>query len=87
MKYGRKNRKKESTKKFATGSGQLKTKFQADIKFTLPELSNSKIINWNFRLTDNEDLGYDMILGRDIMTKLGIDLSFDENIRNKQNLA
>ena len=68
MKYGRKNRKKESTKKFATGSGQLKTKFQADIKFTLPELSNSKIINWNFRLTDNEDLGYDMILGRDIMT-------------------
>ena len=30
--------------------------------FTLPEFSNSKIINWNFHLTDNDDLGYDMIL-------------------------
>ena len=79
MKYGRKNKKEVKTKKFATGSGQLKTRYQADISFTLPEFSNSKDINWNFHLTNSEDLGYDMILGRDIMTKLGIDLSFDKS--------
>ena len=78
LKYGRKNKKETGTKKFATGSGQLKTKYKADIKFTLPEFSNSKLITWNFHLTDNEDLGYDLILGRDIMLKLGIDLSFEK---------
>ena len=64
LKYGNKNRKVTSTKTFATGSGQLKTKYKADIKFTLPEFSNLKIITWNLHLTDNENLGYDLILGR-----------------------
>lgn len=74
------NKKEIKSRKFATGSGQLKTKYQAEIKFTLPEFSNSKIINWKFYLTEDEDLGYDMILGRDIMTQLGINLSFDKSI-------
>ena len=79
-KYGKKNKQEVKTRKFTTGSGTLKIKYEANIKFTLPEFSNFKIINWEFHVTDYEDLGYDMILGRDIMTQLGINLSFDKSV-------
>ena len=78
MKYGKSSKKKGKTKYFTTGSGQLKIQYQTDILFSLPEFSNSKLINWKFHLTDNEDLGYDMVIGRDLMMSLGIDISFDK---------
>ena len=80
LKYGR-NKKLQGTKKeFSTGSGVLKTEYEAEIHFTLPEFSATKVINWKFQLTDNEDLGYDFIIGRDLMSKLGIDISFEKEM-------
>ena len=35
-KYGKKNQQEVKTRKFTTGSGTLKTKYEANIKFTLP---------------------------------------------------
>ena len=78
MKYGNSKKTKTPTRKFATGSGQLKTKYESEIQLKLPEFSHSKIINWQFHLTKMEDIGYDMIIGRDLMTKLGIDISFNK---------
>ena len=37
-------------------------------------------MNWKFHLTENEDLGYDFIIGRDIMSKLGMDISFEKEV-------
>ena len=31
-------------------------------------------------MTENEDLGYDFIIGRDIMSKLGMDISFEKEV-------
>ena len=78
LKYGKSSKEKWKTKYFTAGSWQLKTQYQMDIMFSLPEFSNSKLINWKFHLTDNEDLGYDMVIGRDLMMSLGIDISFDK---------
>ena len=44
------------------------------------KLTSNLHFQWKFHLTENEDLGCDMILGRDIMTQLGINLSFDKSV-------
>ena len=55
----------------------MSTKYEGNVHFSLPEFSDKKIINWRFNIFESEDLGYDMVIGRDIMTKLGMDLSFN----------
>ena len=67
-------------KSYSTGNGVLKTNKEAEISLTLSEFSDSKIINWKFDITDSKDLGYDIIIGRDLMQALGISLCFKENI-------
>ena len=71
------SRKRNKMSTYATGSGVLTTKYESEIHFTLPEFSDKKIIKWKFNVTDSEELGYDMIIGRDILTELGINFSFD----------
>ena len=65
-------------KEYATGSGTLKTKYESKVYFSLPEFSDQKIINWVFNTTSSEDLGYDVILGRDILLNLNINISFEK---------
>ena len=68
--------------KYSTGSGTLDIKHEAEIHFTLPEFSDKKIINWTFSVTDSKDLGYDMIVGRDLLLELKIDVSFNKKMVN-----
>ena len=56
----------------------MSTKYESNVHFSLPEFSDKKIVNWKFNIFESEDLGYDMVIGRDIMTKLGMDLSFNK---------
>ena len=45
--------------------------------FSLPEFHENRVITWKTHLTTDESLGkYDMILGRDALLELGIDLKF-----------
>ena len=74
------NTTKTKTKSYSTGNGVLKIKEEANVCFTLPEFSNSKIINWKFDVIDSKDLGYDIIIGRDLMKALGIGLCFKEQL-------
>ena len=70
------NKKRNKVSNYATGGGALKTKYESEIHFALPEFSDKKIIKWNFNITSSDDLGYDMIIGRDILMTLGINFSF-----------
>ena len=49
----------------------------------MPELSSSKINNHHFHV-DNEkgdsDIGYDMIIGRDLMVQLGLTADFKRQL-------
>ena len=62
---------------YSTGGGELTTQYEGKAHFTLPEFSDKKVINHKFNLFESTDLGYDMVIGRDIMYKLGVDISFE----------
>ena len=44
------------------------------IDLTSPELSVEKIVTWNYHMYDSTNGRYDMILGRYILTYLGLNL-------------
>jgi len=67
---------KQKEKKYATGNGTLTTKYESKIHFSLPEFSDKKIITWKFSVAEKENLGYDIILGRDLLLDLKMNLSF-----------
>ena len=62
---------------WSTPGGTLTTKSKVTGQFTLPELQDRKIISWDLHVT--ESLGaYDMIIGRDMLNFLGIDIRFSD---------
>ena len=76
-KYTKKLSKKKGTTGWSTPSGGMTTKQTVKAQFTIPELQDDKLIEWKLHVT--ESLGhYDMIIGRDIMSFLGIDISFSK---------
>jgi len=44
----------------------------------LPELSETKLIEWKMHVVDSKTMNYDIILGRDILEQLGIIIDFKE---------
>jgi len=63
------NKLKEKKQTFATGGGAMSTKWESEQYFSLSELSRSKIVDWTFQITDSKNIGYDMIIGRNIRNK------------------
>ena len=53
-----------------THSGIITNNLKDRIDFILPELSAAIIVKWNFHVDDFAKGGYDMILGRYILTAL-----------------
>ena len=49
------------------------------IDFTLYEISATKIMTWNFNVDDSSKGVYDMILGRDLLKDLVLNLKFFNN--------
>ena len=56
------------------------TSQKANIDFCLPEFSTTKIVSWKCHVNSSMNIIYDMILGRDLLTALGLDLKFSEDI-------
>jgi len=50
--------------------------------FKLPEFSNSKDITWSMDMDNGklEELGYDMIIGRDLLFSLGMIIDFKYSV-------
>ena len=71
---------KQKVKKYATGNGTLTTKYESKIHFSLPEFSDKKIITWKFSVAEKENLGYDIILGRDLLLDLKMNISFEKKM-------
>ena len=44
----------------------------------MPELHDNRVVEWDFHVA--KDMGaYDMIIGRDMLQDLGIDIRFSDN--------
>ena len=72
----KKLRRKDSKEiKWSTLAGEVTTTKVAKVQFSLPELQEQKLINYQVHLTD-QDMKYDMIMGRDLLQELGININF-----------
>ena len=62
---------------WSTPAGDMKTHSKVKAQFTIPELQEKKLIEWKLHVADNMG-AYDMIIGRDIMSFLGINIQFSD---------
>ena len=56
----------------------ITTNLKVKIDFILPELSATKIVTWNFHVDDSVKGIYYMILGKDLLTQLLLNVKFSE---------
>ena len=66
-------------KVWSTPNGDLSTNRKTKSQFKLSELHDDRVVEWDFHVT--KTLGaYDMILGRDLLEFLGIDILFSDKV-------
>ena len=63
-----------------TQAGNINTNLKFKIKLTLPEYIATKIVMWNCHMYESSKGRYDMILGRDLLIDLGLNLKFSDHI-------
>ena len=77
-----KNRKHKFLKNYSTyttAAGEYSTAYEVKVKFALEEFDRNTTIKHTFDIDESNDkkgIGYDMIIGRDLLVKLGIDIRF-----------
>ena len=54
---------------WSTPAGQLETTQMVKVQFTIPELQDKKLLEWEVHVAENMG-AYDMIIGRDILAYL-----------------
>ena len=74
-KYASKLRMKKQASKtiWTTPGGTMTTSVKCQAQFTMPELFDNWVIEWDLYVAQNMG-AYDMIIGRDLLTDLGIDI-------------
>ena len=72
-------RTKHKATNWTTKAGSFVTNEKCKIKFSLPTLHKHREISWKVYVDNSkaEDNNYDMIIGRDLLHELGINLKFD----------
>ena len=80
---GRISKYKGKTTKWTALGGTYLTKIRALMEFRLPKFSLNKKIQWVCHVDENTDpdlAQYNMIIGANLMTKLGIDLLYSDQL-------
>ena len=69
---------KEKTTNWSTKGGNFSTSGKCLANITLPALHENQVITWNCYVdtSDPKSCNYDLIIGRDLMIEVGIDLCF-----------
>ena len=80
-KYVQKLKKRDVSKasEWTTLAGTFKTKGTVQTNFYFPEFHDGKLIEWKMHVSENMG-AYDMIIGRDLLEDLGIDLKFSTSM-------
>ena len=55
-------------------AGSIITNLKVNIDFTLPEFSATKIVTWNCHVDDSDKVRYGIILGRDLIKYLVLNI-------------
>ena len=69
---------------WTTKSGTFTTSGKCKVSFSFPEFDANREIEWDVHVdqSDSSQSTYDMIVGRDLLEALGIDLLFSEKMMN-----
>jgi len=67
---------KESKCIWNTAAGPMETSKKTKLQFMLPELSETKLIEWKMHVMESTTMNYDIIIDRDILEELGIVINF-----------
>ena len=59
-----------------TQDGNITTNFKVKVDFTLTTLIPNNVVIWKYHLDDSARGRYDIILGRDLLTELGLNPNF-----------
>ena len=68
-----------------TQAGNITTNLKVKVDFTLPALSTTNVVTWNCHVENSAKGRYDMILGRDLLTELVLNLKLFEHVIEAQN--
>ena len=52
---------------------------KVNVDFCLPYFSATKIVTWKCHVNESTNVRYNMILGRDLITALGLNLKFSDH--------
>ena len=66
--------KKDAVMQWNMQSGNINNNIKVELNFNSPELSATNVVTWNSHVDKSAKGRYDMILGRDILTYLGLNL-------------
>ncbi len=75
------HKKCEKSQQWMTKGGLFSTNGICPIKFYLPEFSTQECIKWNFHIDNSKQIvksRYDMIIGRDLLEQLPLDIKFSD---------
>ena len=61
-------------------AGNITSNIIVKLDFTLPALSSTDVMTCEFHVDEYDEGRYDMVLGRDILTELGLKLKFSEHV-------
>jgi hypothetical protein len=79
-----KGRSRTNTKKrtkWKTIGGTFTTNYESLLDFKFPEISTSKVVTWQAHVDDktpSKEAAYDMIMGMDLMTFIGITVDCEQ---------
>ena len=68
---------REETTEWQTAIGTFHTSEHTKVQFFLPEFHETRLIEWDVHVTDQKS-NYDLIIGGDLMTELGIKIDYKE---------
>jgi hypothetical protein len=74
-------RNKKKITKWKTLGGTFTTNYESLLDFKFPEISTSKVMTWQAHVDDttsSKEAAYDMIMGTDLMTSIGITVDCEQ---------
>jgi hypothetical protein len=78
---GRARKNKNKRTKWKTLGGTFTTNYESLLDFKFPQLSTNKVVTWQAHVDDktsSKEAAYDMIMGMDLMTSIGITVDCEQ---------
>jgi hypothetical protein len=81
------HKRSEDSQQWMTKGGIFETNGTCPVKFYLPKFSTQECIKWNFHADNSKHMTknrYDVILGRDLLEQLPLDVKFSDRMMSWQ---